>query len=545
MNGIELFVRELQRHGVPYIATLCGHGLNYLDNACEKAGLPLVDVRNEQSAGYMADVTGRLTRQVGVCATSSGVAHVSALAGLTNAYFDGAPVLLITGSAAVETEGMGHFQDLDQVALADPICKYTRRIDVPERIPQIVHEAFAAALSGRPGPVHLTFPMDVQNMEVDDSKVIQVPAPPMPKTPAALGDPEHIDHVASLLSEAERPLLIAGSGVYYAQGEDALRELATSLSIPVVVPIWDRGSVPEPMDEFIGVLGAATGGPRLLADADVILMLGAAFDYRVGYLQPPAVRDDARIVRVGVDPERLQQGVGAHVTILGDPRSVLEQLQEACEKKNVEPFTGWLEEAQSRNESFRQQCLDARQKAPDGLHALDIIDALQSVITDDTILLIDGGNIGQWVHQIMRDRYPGHWVTCGASGVVGFGLPGALAAKTLYPDRPVILVSGDGSFTFTIADLEAAARQNIGFVAIVADDQAWGITLTNHRKLFGHGITSELGPIQFDAVAKGFNAHGVRVSSADEIAPAIQEGLTEDRPTLIQVPIVQSNPSDS
>ena len=166
MLGVELFVQELKARGIPFIATTCGHGLNDFHKACEDAGLKLIDARNEQAAGYMAEVAGRLTRQVGVCAASSGVAHVNAMTGMVNAYFDGAPALFITGSAATQTMGKGHFQDLDQVALAAPVCKYARTINQPERIRQFVHEAFSAALSGRPGPVHLTFPTDIQAAEV-------------------------------------------------------------------------------------------------------------------------------------------------------------------------------------------------------------------------------------------------------------------------------------------------------------------------------------------------------------------------------------------
>jgi acetolactate synthase-1/2/3 large subunit len=544
VKGIQLFVQELQRRGVPFIATLCGHGLNFLDEACEAAGLPLVDVRNEQAAGYIAEVTGRLTRQVGVCAVSSGVAHINAMTGVVNAYFDGAPMLLITGSASTETAGLGHFQDLDQVALAEPVCKYARTIDRAERIPQILHEAFAAALSGRPGPVHLTLPLNVQNAEVDPDQVLRVVSTPEVKASASAAIPERVTRVADLLSEAERPLLIAGSGVYYAGGEEALASFAKALAIPVVVPIWDRGAVPRPIDEFMGVLGAATGGPRLLPDADLILMVGALCDYRVGYLQPPAIQEGAQVVRIDVDPAQLHQGVGAHTSILGDPRSVLTQLTAVCASRGVKAHRAWLQEARVRHQEFRQRCLDTRQRAPEGLHALDIIQAVQSVLTDDTILLVDGGNIGQWVHQILCDRYPGHWLTCGASGVVGYGLPGAMAACVLYPERPVILISGDGSIGFTIAELEAAARQKLGFVVVLADDQAWGITLTAQRGMFGHGITSELGPTRYDLVAEAFSGRGVRVTKAEEIEPAIREGFASKQPTLIHVPVVTSNPAD-
>ncbi len=165
MNGAELLARELRRRGVRHVATLCGHGMDPLDEALDRTGIRMVDVRNEQTAGYIAEATGRLSRKVGVCAVSSGVAHVNAMTGVVNAHFDGAPMLLITGSGPRETIGLGHFQDLDQVALADPICKYSKLIDRPERIGQYLHEAFSAAISGRPGPVHLTFPLDVQQGE--------------------------------------------------------------------------------------------------------------------------------------------------------------------------------------------------------------------------------------------------------------------------------------------------------------------------------------------------------------------------------------------
>ena len=166
MTGAEVFAKELRRRGVRHVATLCGHGMDHLGDALEQTGIRLVDVRNEQAAGYIADATGRLSRRVGVCAVSSGVAHVNAMAGLANAHFDGAPMLLVTGCGPTETIGLGHFQDFDQLAIAQSLCKYVKLIDRPERIQEYMHGAFAAATVGRPGPVHLTFPLDIQEAEL-------------------------------------------------------------------------------------------------------------------------------------------------------------------------------------------------------------------------------------------------------------------------------------------------------------------------------------------------------------------------------------------
>ena len=542
MNGADLLVRELQKKGVAFIATLCGHGLDDLDDACDRAGMRLVDVRNEQAAGYIAEAVGRLSRTVGVCAVSSGVAHVNALTGVCNAHFDGAPMLLITGSGPANTAGLGHFQDLNQVAIAAPICKYAETIYHPERIPQILHEAFQTAMAGRPGPVHLTVPQNVLCAEIHAGAILRVHDASHPAPTVAWGSPGEIDRIADLLARSDRPLLVAGGGTHYADGNAALVEFAGALAVPVVVPIWDRGAVSQPMDTFMGVVGAASGGPRLLPDADLVLLAGATCDYRVGYLQPPAVHPDATLVRIHVDACTLNQGIGAHLRVAADPGSALLQLTEAARTRKIAPKTAWLQEAAGRRDAFRGRCLDARKG--NGLHALDIIHAVQSVLTDDTVIVIDGGNIGQWAHQVLCDRYPGHWLTCGASGVVGYGLAGAMAARLVYPDRPVILISGDGALTFTVAELEAAARQSLPFVVLLADDEAWGITLTGHEAHYGRGITSELGPIDYAGMADAFGARGIRIENADQILPALQHGLGEKQPTLIHVPVARSSPAD-
>lgn len=538
MNGADLFVQELQKRGVGFIATLCGHGLDSLYKACLDGGMRLVDVRNEQAAGYMAEVTGRLTRQVGVCAVSSGVAHANALTGVLNAHFDGAPMLLITGCGPTGTMGQGHFQDMDQVALAAPICKYAEVVLSAERIPLYIDKAFATAMAGRPGPVHLTLPTDVQTADVDDSLGRGVNESQL----AGLDNGQRIEDIAGLLAGAKKPLMIAGSGLYYAHGEAALERFVDVFPMPVVTPIWDRGCVLKPVDAFVGVIGAATGGPRLLDEADVILMVGARCDYRVGYLQQPAIRADAKVVRVDVDPDELNQE-GAFISICDDPAQVLEQLAAAVEGQGMAAPKDWLQEAKVRRDAFRQQCVEASPSG-DGMFGIDVVRAVQSVLTDETVLLIDGGNIGQWAHQILCDYYPGHWLTCGASGVVGYGIPGAMAARAVYPDRPIVLISGDGSLAFTIAEFESAARQGVNFVVVLADDEAWGITVTGHVKRYGQAISSDLGPIDYTQMAEAFGARGVRVENADEIAPAIREGFEASVPTLIHVPIGQSNPAE-
>ncbi len=543
MTGADLLVEELQARGVGFVATLNGHGLDPFYLACQKAGLRLIDVRNEQAAGYMAEVTGRLSRSVGVCAVSGAVAHANALTGVLNAWLDGAPMLLLTGITPRADLGWGNFQDFNPVPMTAPVCKYARLLDTPERVSQLVHEAFTAAASGRPGPVHLALPLDVAAAEVAPEQVVRSAVRSGAVRVDGVGAPDLIEEAAALLQQARRPVLVAGSGVYYARGEEALAGFARQQQIPTVVPIWDRGSIPAPLDTFLGVIGAASGGPRLLADADVVILAGAEFDYRVGQLRPPVMGADARVIRIHADAARLRQGLETHLSILGAPGAVLAQLADACRRRGCAPASAWLAEARQRRDAHRQRCLRAADRLGSHLTGRDVVQAVFEAVPEDAVLLVDGGNIGQWFHQLL-DRYPGHWVTCGASGVVGWGLPGALAARALYPDRPVVLVSGDGSFTFTVAELECAARQGLHFVAVVADNEQWGISVTSQVRQHGRPLYSLLGPMRLDRVAEGFGCRGVRVGRKEELIPAIREALAVRVPSVLQVPIAPGSPAD-
>ncbi|MBI1790596.1 MAG: thiamine pyrophosphate-binding protein, partial [Acidobacteria bacterium] len=277
--------------------------------------------------------------------------------------------------------------------------------------------------------------------------------------------------------------------------------------------IWDRGIVDQPSDTWCGVIGAASGGPRLLPDADCILMAGAAADYRVNYINTtaPVLHMDRGFRNIRCDRE----------------------------------YREWLSEARRRHVEFRRSVEErGAGQAAKSTHAIHVLAGLREVLTPEAVLLIDGGSIGQWAHQLLcGERYPGHWLTCGRSGVVGYGIAGAMAARLAYPDRPVILLSGDGAFTFNVAELECAVRQRLPFVALVADDQAWGITRTGHLRQFGEAIGSALGPIAFDRLAESLGARGVGARRPEDIAPALREALGAGTVTVIHGPVSGGNPS--
>ncbi|HEY3836854.1 MAG TPA: thiamine pyrophosphate-binding protein [Bryobacteraceae bacterium] len=383
MTAAEMLVQRLRQHGVEWIALLCGHGLDPLLNAARQAGLRLVDVRNEQTCAYLADAFGRLQRRPGVCAVSSGVAHINALTGVANAYFDGAPLLLISGAGATATAGKGHFQDLDQVALARPITRFSASIDDAERTIDLLDEAFATALGGPRGPVHLMFPLDVQVTELSSRETPALSPVSVHPSSAEPGP----DDIANALASADAPLVIAGSGVFYEGSANGMLRFCEEFHIPVVTPIWDRGVVDHRSPIFCGVVGAATGEPAVLCDADCILLAGAEIDYRIGYLQPPAVRADARIFRAGADWNALAGACRKNAT------------------KRPEARESWLAECLQRRDDFHRSVEGrADEQARQGLHAIHVIRAIQEVLDQNPVLLIDGGSIGQWAQSAALPR---------------------------------------------------------------------------------------------------------------------------------------------
>jgi acetolactate synthase-1/2/3 large subunit len=493
----------LKSSGVEWMATLCGHGLNPLFYAARDAGLRLIDTRNEQTAAYLADYWGKLTGKPAICAVSSGVAHANALTGVANAWFDRSPMLLVSGAGALATAGLGHFQDMDQVGMAKPVTKYARTIDAPGRAVEIFAEALAESAAAPRGPAHITYPLDMQTARVGRGLT--------PPTVSPVDSPGVIpDSVERALAKARRPLILAGSGVFYEQAGAELLDFTARHGIPFQIPIWDRGFVSDPHPAYCGVIGAASGGPDLLAQSDCVILAGTGVDYRVGYASPAK-----KFLRV-------DRGLSGWSSI------------------SAPGYGDWLATARKALAAHRAGVeAIGRKQARKGQHAMHIVDAIRAVRTPDTMLLVDGGSIGQWAHQLLfPEIYPGHCLTCGRSGVVGWGLGGAMAARLARPASPVILLSGDGSFTFTVAELECAVRQKLPFVAIVADDQAWGITRTGHEKEFGKAVSSSLGPIAFDRLAESLGARGRVARTPEAIRQELREALELDAVTVLHVPIV-------
>ncbi len=300
--------------------------------------------------------------------------------------------------------------------------------------------------------------------------------------------------------------------------------------------------VNEPSEHFLGVIGAASGEPPLLREADLLIIAGADVDYRLKYLDRPPLREDLQVIRIDVDAGRLYQAIAPDLAMLADPKSAFAAISEAYEGQ---AHAEWLTEAQKMHTAFYSDW-DERPDAPEGaMVGWDIARAVAQVVDEDTILVVDGGNIGQWMHMTLcRNSYPEALLTCGASGVIGYGVPGAMAAKLAFPERKVLLVTGDGSLGFCVPEFQSAVRHGTPFVCVVADDEAWGIVVTGQKARGAACVASELGQCGWAETAMGFGARGVRVTQPDDIAPAIEDGFASGQPTLIEVPLAVMGPCE-
>ena len=535
MNGAQWVVRTLRDRGVEAVFVLCGNGLDPFLDACLDFGMKIVDVRNEQAASYMADTWGRMTGRLGVVAVSSGPGHTNTVTGVANSFWDGGPMLLISGCSALDTRGMDHFQELDQVGIVAPVTKYASLVRHVDNLRQEVDTALAQTVTGRPGPAHLTIPVDVFQAEIDDSQTLRQDLPLVEVVPQGTGDEGLVSEAAALLASAERPFVVVGSGMFYARGWDALAEFAAATDIPIVSHIWDRGCVEEAIPQYVGVTNDELNcAMSMLAQADAVLFAGARTDYRVAHGRPPGIAKDAKIIRVDAEPAEINRTIVPHVGIVGNPRTVLGQITSELRRSGAgSRHSEWLAQTRAACNSLTDRWAGtAGEVWP--LPGFQICREIKPFLDRDVTFLLDGGNIGRWAHMLLFDRHPAHWFTCGASGVVGWGLPGAVAAKMARPDHPLLLLSGDGAAGFTISEIETALRFGTPYVAVIAHDGGWGIVVDGQPE--DRCVASRFGEIRFDRVAQALGAEGIYIEDPSQLGPSIEQGLQAGTVVVIHVP---------
>jgi acetolactate synthase-1/2/3 large subunit len=535
VTGSHLICKALQLEGVRNIFALAGdHILPVLDVMADQ-DFRIIDTRHEQAAVHMADAWSRITEQPGVCMyTTPGFAN--AIPGLTNAMHTEAPVISIAGCADAHDLGRGAQQEIDQVAMAGPMCKGSFMVNDTQRIPEFIARAMRLAFSGRRGPVHLTIPIDVQERSVEDDNVVfAAPDAYRPKA-APRGDPEPVRQAVALLSQAQRPLLIAGSAAGYTLSGAAMQRFLETTRLPVVTEEQSRGLVADDHPYVFGYFERGLNrAAAKLRDADVVVLLGRKQDFIIGFCRPPHVAANAKIIQIDPSPLEIGRNRGVDIGMTADVSSVLEQMTMEAANYQWEDLP-WLEElrvARSAQAEWAENL--ARPQTP--MHALFVHKTLKSILRPDDCLVFDGGDFCHFGRSFLPALKPKRWFNVSSLGMLGSSLPTALAAKIAYPDSRVFMLSGDGAFGFNGMEFDTAVRHKLNIVALLGNDAAWGIDRQIQLGLYGRAVATDLLQTRYDKIVQGLGGYGELVELPEDLEPALKRALAAGKPALLNVAV--------
>jgi thiamine pyrophosphate-dependent acetolactate synthase large subunit-like protein len=523
ITGSELLAKSLKTQGMDTLFYLMGGPMLETESACIKLGVRAIDSRHEQGAAMMAHAYSRLTRRPGVCMASSGPGTINMATGVANAFVDAAPLVAVGGTSPRIYFGMDAFQEVDQLSLYKPITKWATRILDAKRIPDVVATAFRQATSGRPGPVFLDLPGDVLGEVVEESS-IPMPAHWRP-APRAHGDPAAITEAIALLSRAERPLIVAGSGVWWSDAGAALQTFVETAGIPFYTTPLSRGSIPE--DHELAFLFARA---RAFGEADVVLNVGTRFNYVIQFGRPPRWAADVKIIQVDVDPAELGHNRPADVPIFGDARAVLSQLTaEAKGKLDKGRYRTWVERLKSidAEKGLESEKAMSDDKVP--IHPLRLCKEVRDFLRRDAILVVDGQEILNYGRQSIPTFTAGHRLNSGPFGCMGVGLPFGIGAKVACPDTQVVVLHGDGSYGINGTEIDTAVRHKIPVLVVISNNGGW----TADPKQDKPG--RNLGYTRYDKIAIDYGAHGEFVEKPHEIRAALERAYASRKPAVVNV----------
>jgi thiamine pyrophosphate-dependent acetolactate synthase large subunit-like protein len=527
ITGSEVLAQALRSQGVDTMFYLMGGPMLETEAACIALGIRAIDHRHEQAASFAAHAYTRVLRRPGVCMGASGPGATNLLTGVATAFTDCAPLVAIGGSSPRVFLGMEAFQEIDQLAVFKPVTKWAERCYDAKRIPDVVASAFRQATSGRPGPVYLDMPGDVLGEKVEEESVKYAPAwKPAPRT---LGDTGAIKEAIALLARAERPLIIAGSGVWWSDGAAALQAFVEASGIPFYTKPISRGLIPE--DHALSFLNARSAA---FTEADVIVAVGTRFDWMIQFGRPPRFGADLKVIHVDVNPAELGHNREVDVPIAGDARAVLQQLtDEARGKLDPKRYGNWtgklrVIDAEKGAESDKAMSTD---NLP--IHPLRLCKEVRDFVKRDVILVVDGQEILNFGRQAIPTYTPGHRLNSGAFGTMGVGLPYGVGAKVAKPDAQVLVLHGDGSFGMNAMDIDTAVRHKINVVCVVSNNGGWTADAPWTRPLPKPG--RNLGYTRYDRLAIDLGAHGEHVEKPNDIRPALERAFAAGKPAVVNV----------
>lgn len=539
--GGKLVAETLIERGVEYLFSLSGGHITPIYQYLEGSAVTIFDTRHEQAAVFMAEAWARMTREPAVAMVTAGPGFTNALSGIANARLSNAPVILMAGCVGLESTEKLDLQDMTQLPVIAPMVKKAWVCPLAERIPEFIDLAFRTATAGRPGPVYLELPCDVLNATVDPEKVKRmrshVDSRPM--------DPDGAKKILEMLRKAQSPVIIAGSGVWYADAGEALREFAERTGIPVFTGNSGRGTLSDthPLC-FESSLAIRPGAAfSALATADLILFLGSRIS--LFYLFGDIFRKDAKLIQADIEAEEIGRNRSVDLGIVGDVRALLTELNRLVEEqRNGEAFRtgfqGWLETLRKADADGKAgtQPLWTSDAVP--IHPLRLAREIDTFMDrEEDIVVADGGDTQVWMGMTRTVRAGGRYLDSGLYGCLAVGIPYANAAKLRHPESRVLLVIGDGSVGFNFMEFHTAIRKGLPIVVVIANDESWGMIAHSQTLRMGHCIADGtcLGRVEYQRLVEDLGGFGIAVERPEEIRPALEAAFASGKTACINVAV--------
>src|SRR5260221_1982397 len=468
ISGNEILARCLKAQGVKDLFFIRGGPMLNAELCCIKEGIRLIDTRHEQGASYMAQAYSRVTQGPGVCMAASGPATLNLGTGLANALIDCCPVVALGGSSPIGQFGRQVFQEIDQVKALEGCVKYADRVHNLKRLPQQINFAFQKALNGKPGPVYLDFPGDVLYTSVDEADVdwTYMGRPIVKARPYA--EPKALNALVDAIREARQPLIVSGGGVLWSHAWDEMRQFVELAGIPFYTTPQGRGVVAD--DHPLSYLTMRSTAFR---DADLIIVLGTRMNYVIAHAAPPRFNEKAKIARIEIDSEELGMSArNVDIPVVGDCKSVLQQLIDAVDGRTADRFAPWRQKL-ADGEAAKRTGAGGNYPTDGDIHPLRLCEEIKNFQQRDAILCVDGQEILNYGRQSIPTFTPGHRLNSGPFGTMGVGLPFAVGAKAAKPNNQVICLHGDGSFGQNAMELDTAVRHKLPLLCVISLNGGW------------------------------------------------------------------------
>jgi len=532
ISGARLLARSLKEQGVDYMFGVVGFPITAFAGDCQREGITYVGMRNEQAASYAAHAAGYLTGRPQGCATVPGPGVVHAMAGLANAKKNCWPMIHIGGASAIRQNGMGAFQEEDQVNAVRPFTKYAHAVEQAGRIPYYVEQAVRHSLQGRPGPVYLDLPDDILLAEVEPDGVTSLPRVPDPARPEA--PPEGVEAALAAIKTAENPLVIVGKGMAWARAEDEVREFIEKTQLPYLATPMGKGVVSD--DHPLSVAAARTFA---LQNADLVFLLGARLNWILHFGLPPRYREDLRVVQLDIAGEEIGANVPAEVALVGDGKAVMAQLNRALAE---EPWqypveTTWRTGLSSGARANEE--LTARMMADDAvpMNYQRVLKDIRDTLPAHTIIVSEGANTMDIGRTILPNREARTRLDAGTYGTMGVGMGFAVAASVVNPGKRIVAVEGDAAFGFSGMECETMCRYKLPVTVVVINNNGIGGGVSELREDRPPPPSVLLPGARYEKVMEAFGGAGYFVERPEELLPALTAANEGEGPALVHIAI--------